>query len=191
MLSAEDYSAQHVLSCPRKTRAIAPTGTISIVAETTSGIEPIFCVAYKRRYLRGGSHWAAQYVVDPVAKRLIDQGVSPGAIEDAYRLAQNVERRVAFQAWLQTYVDHGISSTINLPAWGSEYNNEDTVAPFGNMLLKHLPNLRGVTCYPDGSRGGQPLVPVAYKEATGREGQEFIESAADICAITGKGTCGD
>lgn len=189
--AAANYSAEHGLSRPRKVRAIAPTGTISIVAETTSGIEPIFCVAYKRRYLRGGSHWAAQYVVDPVARRLISQGVRPEAIEDAYRLAQDVERRVAFQAWLQEYVDHGISSTINLPAWGSEFNNENTIGPFGTMLLRYLPRLRGVTCYPDGARGGQPLVPVSYEEATGREGHEFIESAADVCSITGKGTCGE
>src|ERR1043166_6154257 len=132
------------------------TGTIGIVAETTTGTEPIFCVAYKRRYLKGNvTHY--QYVVDPTAQRLIDNGVDPETIEDAYSLAENVERRVAFQVWLQGWVDHAISSTINLPAWGSEHNNEQRVRPFGEMLMKHLPKLRGITCYPDGARGGQPL----------------------------------
>lgn len=179
------------LSRPAKVRAIAPTGTISIVAETSSGIEPIFCVAYKRRYLRDGKNWVYQYVIDPVAKRLIEEGADPNKIEDAYSLASDIERRVVFQSWLQGYVDHGISSTINLPHWGSEYNNEDTVQDFGNMLMKYLPTLRGVTVYPDGARGGQPLTPVPYVEAVGQEGIEIIESAADICSLTGKGTCGD
>jgi ribonucleoside-diphosphate reductase alpha chain len=165
------------LSAPIKTRAIAPTGTIGIVGETTTGMEPIFCVAYKRRYLKGQVvHY--QYVVDPTAKRLIDSGVSPEAIEDAYSLAENVERRVEFQAWLQKYVDHAISSTINLPSWGSELNNQDRVLEFGDMLMKYLPQLRGVTTYPDGSRGGQPLSPVSYKTAIKHIGEVFIEGEA-------------
>lgn len=176
------------LSRPVKTRAIAPTGTIGIVAETTTGIEPIFCVAYKRRYLKGNVvHY--QYVIDPCAQRLIEQGISPELIEDAYSLAENVERRVAFQAWMQQFVDHAISSTINLPEWGSELNNSGKVQDFGNMLIKYLPQMRGVTCYPDGARGGQPLTPVKYTTAIKHVGEIFIEQA-DVCDITKGGTCG-
>ena len=57
------------------TRAIAPTGTIAICAETTTGIKPIFCVAYKRRYLDAGKVWKFQYVIDPTARKLVEQGV--------------------------------------------------------------------------------------------------------------------
>jgi ribonucleoside-diphosphate reductase alpha chain len=176
------------ISRPVKTRAIAPTGTIGILAETTTGVEPVFCVAYKRRYLKG-SVWHYQYVLDPTAKRLIDSGVSPDSIEDAYTLAENPERRVAFQAWLQKYVDHAISSTLNLPAWGSEMNNESKVQDFGKMLIKYLPDLRGITCYPDGARGGQPLTPVRYATAVKHVGEIFVE-AMDICDLTKGGTCG-
>src|SRR5208282_3088796 len=126
------------------TRAIAPTGTIGIVGETTTGVEPVFCSAFKRRYVNGKDlHY--QYVIDPCAKRLIESGISADEIEDAYSLAQTPNRRVEFQAWLQQYVDHGISSTINLPDWGTRFNSDDTVRDFGNMLSKHLPNLRGIT----------------------------------------------
>lgn len=185
---AEKYAKLWNLSKPIKTRAIAPTGTIGIVAETTTGIEPLFCVAYKRRYLKGEVvHY--QYVVDPTAKRLIDGGLSPENIQDAYSLAENVEDRIAFQAWVQQYVDHAISSTINLPAWGTELNNVNRVQEFGTMLMKYLPQLRGITCYPDGSRGGQPLTPIKYSTAVKHTGEVFVEQA-DVCDITKGGTCG-
>ena len=186
---AARYAKKWDLSAPVKTRAIAPTGSIAILAECTSGIEPIFCAAYKRRYLKGSS-WHYQYVIDPIAKRLVDGGISPDKIEDAYTLANDVERRLAFQAWVQQYVDHSISSTINLPKWGSELNNDSKVQEFGNMLMKYLPNLRGVTVYPDGARSGQPLTTVSYKTAEKQLGEIFVEQA-DVCDITGKGgSCG-
>lgn len=190
--TSTEVACQHAdkwnLSHPIKTRAIAPTGTIGIVAETTTGIEPIFCVAYKRRYLKGNVV-NYQYVVDPTAKRLIESGVSPDAIEDAYSLADDVEKRVAFQAWVQEFVDHSISSTINLPAWGSEQNNTGKVQGFGDMMMKYLPRLRGITCYPDGARGGQPLTPIKYSTAIKHVGEVF-EEQMDVCDLTKGGSCG-
>lgn len=184
---SKTYARKWELSKPIKTRAIAPTGSIGILAETTTGIEPIFCVAYKRRYLKHQT-WNYQYVIDPTAKRLIDSGVNPDLIEDAYSI--DIERRIGFQAWVQKYVDHAISSTINLPAWGSEANNENKVREYGNIIMKYLPELRGLTVYPDGSRGGQPLTPISYKTASKHVGEIFIEQA-DICDISGKGgSCG-
>jgi len=173
--AATFYANQHGLSVPVKVRAIAPTGTIGIIAETTTGIEPIFCVAYKRRYLTKGleNQWVYQYVIDPTAKRLIDKhGVDPNDIEDAYTLSYDVERRVAFQAWIQQYVDHGISSTINLPYALEDHQERQW---FGDMLMEYLPKLRGITCYPDGSRGGQPLSVASYSSAIGQDGVVFEE----------------
>ncbi len=167
---ANAYCDAYGLSRSVKTRAIAPTGTIGIVGETTTGIEPIFCTAFKRRYLAGGKDWKYQYVVDPTAKRLWEAGHT--YIEDAYSLAGDVERRVKFQGWVQQYVDHGISSTINLP----HVLEGDEAREFGEMLMKYLPHVRGVTCYPDGARGGQPLTPVALEQAIGQEGVVFEET---------------
>jgi ribonucleoside-diphosphate reductase alpha chain len=186
---AHDWADKWEISRPVKTRAIAPTGTIGIVAETTTGIEPIFCVAYKRRYKKGQDVTAYQYVLDPTAKKLIDSGINPDSIEDAYILAEDVERRVEFQSWVQQYVDHGISSTINIPSWGSELNNSKTIHGFGDMLIKYLPNLRGVTCYPDGGRSGQPLTPVKYHTAAKHIGEVFVEQL-DLCDLTKGGSCG-
>jgi ribonucleoside-diphosphate reductase alpha chain len=186
--AAKHYSNKWSLSAPIKTRAIAPTGSIGIIGETTTGIEPIFCSAFKRRYLNG-QDWHYQYVIDPTAKKLVESGVNPDDIEDAYTLSNNVEKRIAFQAHVQKYVDHSISSTINLPKWGSELNDEDTVLSFGNTLMKYLPSLRGITVYPDGARSGQPLTPVAFNDAASQVGQVFIETP-DICELSRGGTCG-
>ena len=186
---ANKWADKWRLSQPKKTRAIAPTGTTSIIAETTSGIEPIFCIAFKRRYVKGNQH-CYQYVIDPCARRLIESGVNPKNIEDAYMLAQDVDRRIAFQTWVQQYVDHCISSTINLPAFGSELNNQSTVRPFGLMLMRYLPQLRGITCYPDGGRAGQPLLPVSYEEALANQGIEIVEESTNACSLRGTG-CGD
>lgn len=184
---AHAWADKWEISRPVKTRAIAPTGSIGILAETTTGMEPIFCAAYKRRYLKHNT-WNYQYVIDPTAKRLVDEkGINPDLIEDAYSITP--ERRVTFQAWLQQYVDHAISSTINLPAWGSEENNESKLREFGDMLIKYLPKLRGITCYPDGARDGQPLTPIKYKTAMSHLGQVFVE-ATDLCDLTKGGTCG-
>jgi ribonucleoside-diphosphate reductase alpha chain len=181
------------ISSPVACRAIAPTGSIGILAGTTTGIEPIFAVAYKRRYLKG-TVWRFQYVVDGAARDLINTySVDPSKLENALDLAAEPERRIKFQADIQDYVDMSISSTINLPKWGSELNNEDHVDDFTNILAKYAHRLRGFTCYPDGSRGGQPLLSVPYEEAKDKLGEVFEENVVthDVCDITGKGgSCG-
>jgi ribonucleoside-diphosphate reductase alpha chain len=192
--SSINFADELGVSRPVANRAIAPTGTIGILAGTTTGIEPLFAVAYKRRYVKNGSDWHYQYVVDTAAQELIDMyGVDPDSIESALDLAEDYERRIKFQADVQDYVDMAISSTINLPSWGSDLNNDDTVADFSNTLAKYAHRLRGFTCYPDGSRGGQPLTPVSYTEARANLGFEFKEGLKvhDICDISGKGgSCG-
>ncbi len=189
--SSKDFADFLGVSRPVANRAIAPTGSIGILAGTSTGVEPIFAVAYKRRYLKGGTRWHYQYVVDSAAQDLIDRyGADPETIESAIDLAADPERRIKFQADVQDYVDMSISSTINLPAWGTKLNNEDTVEPFAQMLAKYAHRLRGFTCYADGSRGGQPLTSVPYSEASNRQGEEILETH-DICDITGHGgSCG-
>lgn len=173
---AREWAAVLGVTPPVKTRAIAPNGTIGIVGETTTSGEPMLAAAYKRRVRNASANGDTveyEYVVDPTAARLIEQGVDPSLIEDAYSLSYDVERRVAMQAWLQQYVDHGISSTINLPPAGQQpFTHEE----FGEMLMQYLPSLRGVTAYPDGARGGQPLTAVPIEYAMSRTGVRFEEN---------------
>jgi len=171
-------------SRPVKTRALAPTGTIGIIGETTTSGEPLFAVALKRRYLKG-QKWHFQYVMDATAQRLIDSGIDPALMETAYDLADTPERRVKFQAWLQKWVDHGVSSTINLPSVDKQ---KFTHQEFGTMLYKYLPQLRGITAYPDGARGGQPLNVVSYDEAKDWVGYEYEEFGNSQACLSG--ACG-
>jgi ribonucleoside-diphosphate reductase alpha chain len=186
--AANELCERLSISQPVAYRAIAPTGTIGILAGTTTGIEPLFAVAYKRRYLTEGTKWKYEYVVDSTAEEMVQRyDVNPNKIETSLSLAQDFEKRIAFQADVQDYVDMAISSTINLPAWGTELNNEDRVDDFAATLAKYAPRLRGFTAYPDGARGGQPLTPVTYKEAMRHKGVVFEENGDAACA---SGVCG-
>jgi ribonucleoside-diphosphate reductase alpha chain len=192
-LTANNFASSLSISSPVACRAIAPTGSIGILAGTTTGIEPVYAVAIKRRYLKGTT-WKYQYVIDATAKEFMEQyDLPPESVESAMDLAKDFERRIAFQADVQDFTDMAISSTINLPAWNTEHNNESLVNDFANTLAKYAHRLRGFTVYPDGSRGGQPLVSVPYQEAADKLGVELEENMEvfDICDISGKGgSCG-
>ena len=185
--SADEHCHRFLIQYPKGYRAIAPTGTISILAGTTSGVEPIYAVAYRRRYLSEGTKWKHQFVVDGTAQALVDTGIDPNKIESAVDLASDPERRVHFQHELQKYVDHAISSTLNLPAWGSELNNEDKVNDFAQVIKKYGPGLRGLTVYPDGARGGQPITSVPYEEAHAKRGVIYEDNSEEQCL---SGICG-
>lgn len=180
--------ADHLgVSRPVANRAVAPTGTIGMVAGTTTGIEPIFAVAYKRRWIADNTR-KYQYAIDQGAENIIQStGADPESIETALDLAKDPERRIAFQADIQDYVDQAISSTINLPAWGSEHNNEDKIESFARTLARYAPRLRGFTAYPDGARGGQPLQRVSYVEAKSHGDAVFEENSENACK---SGVCG-
>jgi len=186
--AANEHCDHLYISKPVAYRAIAPTGTIGILAGTTTGIEPLFAVAYKRRYLTNGTKWKHEFVIDSTADLLIKQyDINPNTIETAYGLSTNYEKRIKLQADIQDYVDMSISSTINLPSWGNKGNNEGSVARFAQTLAIFAPRLRGFTCYPDGSRGGQPLTEVPYEEALKHKGITFEENVDRACT---SGVCG-
>lgn len=185
-LAANEHCDRFFISRPKAYRAIAPTGTIGILAGTTTGIEPLFAVAYKRRYLKNGDKWHYEYCVDATAEMLIKDGINPDKIETAYALSKDYEKRIKFQADIQDYVDMSISSTINLPSWGGKENNDALVGSFAKTLSQYAPRLRGFTCYPDGSRGGQPLTEVPYEEAIKHKGVVYEENnqcREGVCGI--------
>ena len=85
------------------------------------------------------------------------------------------------------YVDQGISSTINLPEYGTELNNEDLIPQYAGWFQKYAPGLRGLTVYPNNSRGGQPITSVPYEEAINKRGMIFEDNSEEQCL---SGVCG-
>lgn len=185
---AQDWQVRAGLSESIGATAVAPNGTIGILAGTTPSGDPLFSAAERRQVKIASVHGKDRYeehvVVDPVAKRLVAEGVDPSLIEDAATLALVPERRLAMQAFWQQYTDHAISSTVNLP-----YVMEGSEArEFGRTLMEYLPNLRGITVYPDGARAGQPRTPVDLEWALENEGvREAVTE--NVCGL-GDAACG-
>lgn len=188
---AEECSKKTGLNKPIATRAFAPNGTIGILGETTTGIEPIFATAYKRKWLKNNKERVYEYVIDATVKRLLDDQYinDPDKIEDAMDLAKNPKKRIEFQWQVQKYVDQSISSTINLPNFNkmSVEEQQEMIIMFKSLFRQYLPELRGITVYSDQSRGGQPLEKVSYYIAKDFEGAEISETSGISCK---SGTCG-
>jgi ribonucleoside-diphosphate reductase alpha chain len=173
--AADFYAGRWGLPRPVAVRSVAPSGTRAIVAETTSGIEPMLSPAYERRYLTPQG-FVCETLVDPVAKRLYQRGIEE--FETAYDISP--DRRVQFQCLVQNYVDNAISSTINLP------DTKSDPTKFGATIYPYLRLLRGMTAFPNGSRGLQPITPIPLQEALKRTYElEFQDNAcpSGVCSV--------
>jgi ribonucleoside-diphosphate reductase alpha chain len=130
---------------------IAPTGTISMVCEVSSGIEPIFAMAYERRY-RKDQDIAIEVVADPLFKRYVADGRSTKNFQNSHDLS--MRDHLEMQRACQKHVDNAVSKTINLPPGTSEEE-------LSELYMEFIPELKGVTVYPVGSREDQPLTPLS------------------------------
>lgn len=125
--------------------AVAPTGTISLLAEVSSSIEPLFMKAYERR-----DRVSDRMYVHPLYKDLILDGIeeTPEWFVDTSDLEPADHLEV--QSVVQKHVDGAVSKTINMPK-GS------TSDELSRLTLEYIHDLKGVTVYVDGSREGQIL----------------------------------
>ncbi len=151
--------------------SIAPTGTISIIAETSGGIEPLFALAYRRQHTLGG---APIVEVNPIfvrhaerlggdAGRLLDHVRAAGRLSDAPGVPADlrrlfvtateipVRRHLAIQQAFQRHVDNAVSKTINLPVDAGPAAVAEAYREAWRLGLK------GVTVYRAGSRPGEVL----------------------------------
>ncbi|MDD5010084.1 MAG: hypothetical protein PHC68_16980, partial [Syntrophorhabdaceae bacterium] len=131
------------------TTTIAPTGTLSIIAGTSSGIEPIYDIRYSR-ILFGG---LKVEVVDPLYEQIQRGPDGQATIKRLFRKAHQVTPRshLAIQKAFQDHVDNAVSKTINLP----EDANPETILDI--YLEAYRMGLKGTTVFRDQSRESQVL----------------------------------
>lgn len=127
---------------------VPPVGTGSIVAQTSSGVEPIFCTSYRRRVKNHDGETFSEYkVYHPLVKKLFgDDEKLPDYVVTAHDIDPFF--RVKMQGVIQQYVDSSISSTVNL----AENVTIDTVADI--YMAAYKAGLKGITVYREGSREG-------------------------------------
>jgi ribonucleoside-diphosphate reductase alpha chain len=145
---------------------VAPTGSLSILADCSAGIEPLFALAYRRELGDDGTTLSFVHpLVEEIAKR---EGIStetvlelletrssrfPPEIQEVLQTSHAIppERHLRVQAAFQEHVDAGISKTINLPA-------DATVAAVREaIVMAHRLGLKGITVFRNESRPDQPL----------------------------------
>jgi len=133
---------------------IAPTGTTSLLSGVTSGIEPIYAFAYKRRF-RSGESLQEETMQHPLFAELKDK-VDNSIFESALDIP--VEDHIKMQVICQAHVDNAISKTINVP---KNYVGKD----LDKVVRKYVGKMKGITLYRDGSRGESPIEPLSLEEA--------------------------
>jgi len=152
------------------TTTIAPTGTISIIARCSSGVEPIFAVAYERRVLDGETLFEVHPVFEHMAKqngfyskKLVEEIAQTGSIQHIKEIPEKIRRlfvtahdimpewHIRIQAAFQKYTDNAVSKTVNFPRDATPEDIEKV------YRLAYESGCKGVTIYRYGSRGQQVL----------------------------------
>lgn len=153
----------------------APTGTTSLVAGVTSGIEPLFCKAYKRK-----DNLGERVYIHSILKELGDNEI-PEWFVDSYDLTP--VDHFETQAAITRFTDGAVAKTINL-------SKETTVETLNDLLLEYIWDLKGVTVYRDGSRKGQVLIPLEkdkikryINKGSNSLMEEDVECASGTCDI--------
>lgn len=179
--------------------SVAPTGTISIIANCSSGIEPIFGLTYLRKNLLDIGRTAMVEVntaFEEVARQqgfysegLMKMARDKGGIQDLSQVPKGVKKvfltahdiswegHVGMQAVWQKYVDLAVSKTINMPQSATP---EDVAKAF---LMAYKTGCKGVTVYRDQSKEEQVLNISGLEENPSQRGKARLEETCPECSI--------
>lgn len=180
---------------------IAPTGTISIIANCSSGIEPLFAISFVRNVLSGTKLFEVNPLFEETARargiysqellvRIAQQGSLqhikeiPRDIKTVFVTAFDVSPRqhLLHQAAFQKYSDNSVSKTVNLP---SDASVDDVRRIY---LMAHQLRCKGITIYRYGSKEDQVLS-FDYKREGEREEGDMLAAASEYAGGCVSGTC--
>lgn len=149
---------------------VAPTGTLSIIASCSSGIEPLFAVSFVRTVMEGTKLIEINPYFENVAKErgfwsrdLMERIAEKGSVRDFDEVPEDVKavfvtahdinplEHIAMQAAFQKFIDNAVSKTVNFPHNATPKDVEEV------YLLAYKLGCKGVTVYRDGSREEQVL----------------------------------
>jgi len=149
---------------------IAPTGTISIIGNCSSGIEPLFAVVYVRNVMEGTELLEVNSYFEDIAKKqgfysddLMREVAKTGSLHDIRGIPEKVKRlfvtahdiepewHVRMQAAFQKYVDNAVSKTVNLPYYATPHDVEKI------YILGYELGVKGITVYRDRSKSEQVI----------------------------------
>jgi ribonucleoside-diphosphate reductase alpha chain len=157
---------------------IPPTGTTSILSGTTGGIEPMFAAGIKRKY-RDGDDLKEEILIHPLFKSFIQQGKSVKHFQGAHDI--KIEDHFEMLRLCQRHLDGSASKTVNIP---------QGMPPkiLSDLYMEYLPEIKGITVYPEGSRENQPLSALSLEDAI-KYAKEPIEEEAIVDKGCRSGQC--
>jgi ribonucleoside-diphosphate reductase alpha chain len=179
--------------------AIAPTGTLSLIAGCSSGIEPLYALAYERHVLEGRTLVEVHPALERLARaegvwtpelrhrllhrgRVRDDPDVPERLRRLFPTAHEIppEWHIRVQAAFQAHVDNAVSKTVNLPATASVADVRDAYLTAFDLGCK------GITVYREGSKGGQVLTRISESGSCPECGThlEFAEGGS-LCRACG------
>ncbi len=178
------------------TTTIAPTGTISIIAGCSSGIEPLFAIAFVRNVMDGDKLVEVNPFFEKTArergfysKELIDRIAEVGSVQGFAEIPEEVRRvfvvahdiapewHVRIQAAFQVHTDNAVSKTVNFRHDASRGEVRQV------FELAYQLGCKGVTVYRDGSRDAQVLSFGNGAEKPQPEAQEIVGTENDQAAL--------
>jgi ribonucleoside-diphosphate reductase alpha chain len=144
--------------------SMPPTGTTALVAGVSQGLEAIFSPVYKRKFNVEDKHGKSKVKevleVGNLCREFVREGKDTSHFIGAYQISPWEHMEV--QTTCQKYVDNSISKTINMR---KDFPKEE----LSELLLEHLPEIKGTTLYREGSKGMEILVPVDHSKMRGEE----------------------
>ena len=182
--------------------SIAPTGTISIIAGCSSGIEPLFALAYARNVMEGTRLLEANPLFEEIARKrgfyaaeLMEEIARQGTLKDITAIPADIrqvfvtdwdiapEWHVRMQAIFQKHTDNSVSKTVNLPA-------EATPGDIRQVyLMAYELGCKGITVYRYGSKKNQVLTLAGHVPEEEAWPAQYVTAESEYAGGCPTGTC--